>query len=122
MAESWIQLSVYAYCDRYDVVPSGKSTPIPHHFAAELGILSVGINSSVFTAFLLGVFSQYYLRKCVDSHLFLKSVLTFIIADSALPGSESTSGLPSVVPAPFSDSDDRSTVSCSALRWTVELR
>lgn len=27
-----------------------------------LGYLSVGINSSVFTTFLLGVFSQYYLR------------------------------------------------------------
>jgi len=30
---------------------------------AELGFLSVGINSSVFTSFLLAIFSQYYLRK-----------------------------------------------------------
>lgn len=30
---------------------------------AELGFLSVGINSSVFTSFALAVFSQYYLRK-----------------------------------------------------------
>jgi hypothetical protein len=35
-------------------------TPI---LVAELGILAVGINSSVFTAFVLAVFSQYYLRK-----------------------------------------------------------
>jgi len=35
-------------------------TPI---LVAELGYLSVGINSSVFTSFLLAVFSQYYLRK-----------------------------------------------------------
>ncbi|KAF9458297.1 OPT oligopeptide transporter [Collybia nuda] len=35
-------------------------TPI---LVAELGFLSVGINSSVFTSFLLAVFSQYYLRK-----------------------------------------------------------
>ncbi|KAK7047088.1 hypothetical protein VNI00_006751 [Paramarasmius palmivorus] len=35
-------------------------TPI---LVAELGYLSVGINSSVFTTFLLAVFSQYYLRK-----------------------------------------------------------
>ncbi|KAJ7210971.1 OPT oligopeptide transporter [Mycena rebaudengoi] len=30
---------------------------------AELGFLSVGINSSVFTSFLLAIFSQHYLRK-----------------------------------------------------------
>ncbi|KZP29075.1 OPT oligopeptide transporter [Athelia psychrophila] len=30
---------------------------------AELGFLSVGINSSVFTSFLVAIFSQYYLRK-----------------------------------------------------------
>lgn len=35
-------------------------TPI---LVAELGYLSVGINSSVFTTFCLAVFSQYYLRK-----------------------------------------------------------
>ncbi|KAJ7168044.1 OPT oligopeptide transporter [Mycena filopes] len=35
-------------------------TPV---LTAELGLLSVGINSSVFTSFLLAVFSQYYLRK-----------------------------------------------------------
>lgn len=35
-------------------------TPI---LVAELGYLSVGINSSVFTSFLLAIFSQYYLRK-----------------------------------------------------------
>ena len=37
-------------------------TPI---LTAELGILSVGINSGIFMSFLLAVFSQYYLRKCV---------------------------------------------------------
>ncbi|KAL1712381.1 OPT oligopeptide transporter protein-domain-containing protein [Schizophyllum commune] len=35
-------------------------TPI---LTAELGILSVGINSGIFMSFLLAVFSQYYLRK-----------------------------------------------------------
>ncbi|KJA14222.1 hypothetical protein HYPSUDRAFT_150665 [Hypholoma sublateritium FD-334 SS-4] len=35
-------------------------TPI---VTAELGFLSVGINSSVFTSFVLAIFSQYYLRK-----------------------------------------------------------
>jgi len=35
-------------------------TPV---LVAELGILSAGINSSVFTSFMLAVFSQYYLRK-----------------------------------------------------------
>jgi OPT family oligopeptide transporter len=35
-------------------------TPI---LVAELGYLSVGINSSVFTSFLLAIFSQWYLRK-----------------------------------------------------------
>ncbi|KAJ7764119.1 OPT oligopeptide transporter [Mycena maculata] len=35
-------------------------TPV---LTAELGYLSVGINSSVFTSFLLAIFSQYYLRK-----------------------------------------------------------
>jgi hypothetical protein len=35
-------------------------TPI---LVAELGFLSVGINSSVFTSFLLAIFSQWYLRK-----------------------------------------------------------
>ncbi|KAI0797406.1 OPT oligopeptide transporter [Irpex lacteus] len=35
-------------------------TPV---LVAELGILSVGINSSLFTSFLLALFSQWYLRK-----------------------------------------------------------
>ncbi|KAJ6610636.1 OPT oligopeptide transporter [Mycena sp. CBHHK59/15] len=35
-------------------------TPV---LTAELGYLAVGINSSVFTSFLLAIFSQYYLRK-----------------------------------------------------------
>ncbi|KAJ6449375.1 OPT oligopeptide transporter [Mycena sanguinolenta] len=35
-------------------------TPV---LTAELGYLSVGINSSVFTSFVLAIFSQYYLRK-----------------------------------------------------------
>ncbi|KAJ7899268.1 OPT oligopeptide transporter [Mycena olivaceomarginata] len=35
-------------------------TPV---LTAELGFLAVGINSSVFTSFLLAIFSQYYLRK-----------------------------------------------------------
>lgn len=35
-------------------------------FAAELGFLSVGINSSVFSTLLVALFSQYYLRKWVS--------------------------------------------------------
>jgi hypothetical protein len=35
-------------------------TPI---LVAELGYLSVGINSSVFTSFALAIFSQWYLRR-----------------------------------------------------------
>ncbi|KAF8801508.1 oligopeptide transporter [Phlegmacium glaucopus] len=35
-------------------------TPV---LVAELGILSVGINSSLFTSFVLAIYSQYYLRK-----------------------------------------------------------
>ncbi|KAF8877581.1 OPT oligopeptide transporter protein-domain-containing protein [Gymnopilus junonius] len=35
-------------------------TPI---LVAELGFLSVGINSSIFSSFMLAIFSQYYLRK-----------------------------------------------------------
>ncbi|KAJ7098484.1 OPT oligopeptide transporter [Mycena belliarum] len=35
-------------------------TPV---LCAELGFLAVGINSSVFTTFLVAIFSQYYLRK-----------------------------------------------------------
>jgi hypothetical protein len=43
--------------------------PFPHSWpqlttdAAELGLLSVGINSGIFTRFMLTIFSQYYLRK-----------------------------------------------------------
>lgn len=35
-------------------------TPI---VVAELGIMAVGINSSVFTSFLVAILSQWYLRK-----------------------------------------------------------
>lgn len=76
---------LYATGTRYGFVPymllAGLGFPIPFYFlhkyypkvgfqhvftpilVAELGYLSVGINSSVFTSFLLAVFSQYYLRK-----------------------------------------------------------
>jgi len=76
---------LYATGTRYGFVPymliAGLGFPIPFWLlhkkypkagfdsvftpilVAELGYLSVGINSSVFTGFLLGVFSQYYLRK-----------------------------------------------------------
>ncbi|KAF9255108.1 OPT oligopeptide transporter [Marasmius fiardii PR-910] len=76
---------LYATGTRYGFVPymliAGLGFPIPFWIAhkywpkvgfnlvftpilvAELGYLSVGINSSVFTTFLLAVFSQYYLRK-----------------------------------------------------------
>ncbi|PFH46431.1 hypothetical protein AMATHDRAFT_77677 [Amanita thiersii Skay4041] len=76
---------LYAPGTRYGFVPymliAGLGFPVPfwllhkkypkvgfnHVFTpilvAELGILSVGINSSVFTSFVLAVFSQYYLRK-----------------------------------------------------------
>lgn len=76
---------LYATGTRYGFVPymllAGLGFPIPFWLlhkkypkvgfnlvftpilVAELGFLSVGINSSVFTSFVLGVFSQYYLRK-----------------------------------------------------------
>jgi len=76
---------LYATGTRYGFVPymllAGLGFPIPFWFlhrrwpkfgwnlvftpivVAELGILSVGINSSLFTSFVLAVFSQYYLRK-----------------------------------------------------------
>ena len=44
-------------------LPSFTLALIKPHLAAELGFLSVGINSSVFTSFVLAVFSQYYLRR-----------------------------------------------------------
>ncbi|KAF7799677.1 hypothetical protein EIP86_010917 [Pleurotus ostreatoroseus] len=76
---------LYATGTRYGFVPymliAGLGFPIPLYFlhkkypkfgfdkvftpilVAELGYLSVGINSSVFTSFLLAIFSQWYLRK-----------------------------------------------------------
>ncbi|KAH8835585.1 OPT oligopeptide transporter [Flagelloscypha sp. PMI_526] len=76
---------LYAQGTQYAFVPymlfAGLGFPIPFYLlhkkwpsfgwnnvftpilVAELGYLSVGINSSVFTSFLLAVFSQYYLRK-----------------------------------------------------------
>ncbi|KAF5343192.1 hypothetical protein D9758_016928 [Tetrapyrgos nigripes] len=76
---------LYATGTRYGFVPYmllvGLGVPIPFWLAhkrwpkvgfnyvftqilvAELGFLSVGINSSVFTTFVISVFSQYYLRK-----------------------------------------------------------
>jgi len=76
---------LYATGTRYGFVPymliAGLGFPIPVWLAhrrwphvgfnyvftpilvAELGFLSVGINSSSFTAFALAIFSQYYLRK-----------------------------------------------------------
>ncbi|RDB30180.1 Oligopeptide transporter 3 [Hypsizygus marmoreus] len=76
---------LYATGTRYGFVPymllAGLGFPIPFWLlhkkypkfgfnyvftpvlVAELGFLSVGINSSVFTSFCLAVFSQYYLRK-----------------------------------------------------------
>jgi hypothetical protein len=36
---------------------------MPTSHPAELGFLSVGINSSVFTSFVLAIVSQWYLRK-----------------------------------------------------------
>ncbi|KAF5349434.1 hypothetical protein D9758_014623 [Tetrapyrgos nigripes] len=76
---------LYATGTRYGFVPYmllvGLGVPIPFWLAhkrwpkvgfnyiftpvlvAELGLLSVGINSSVFTTFVLSVFSQYYLQK-----------------------------------------------------------
>ncbi|KIY67540.1 OPT oligopeptide transporter [Cylindrobasidium torrendii FP15055 ss-10] len=76
---------LYATGTRYGFVPymliAGLGFPIPFYLlhkkfpkvgfnfvftpilVAELGYLSVGINSSVFTSFLLAIFSQYYLRK-----------------------------------------------------------
>ncbi|KAF5348950.1 hypothetical protein D9758_014208 [Tetrapyrgos nigripes] len=76
---------LYATGTRYGFVPymlfAGLGFPIPFWLlhkkwpkfgfnyvftpilVAELGFLSVGINSATFTSFLLAVFSQYYLRK-----------------------------------------------------------
>jgi OPT family small oligopeptide transporter len=86
-AIAWGAVGKYLYATgtRYGFVPymllAGLGFPIPFWFlhkkypkfgfnhvftpilVAELGYLSVGINSSVFTSFLLAVFSQYYLRK-----------------------------------------------------------
>lgn len=52
-------------------------TPI---LVAELGYLSVGINSSVFTSFVLAVFSQYYLRK-YHATWFRKYKYVFLTSD-----------------------------------------
>ncbi|THG93602.1 hypothetical protein EW026_g7677 [Hermanssonia centrifuga] len=76
---------LYATGTRYGFVPymllAGLGFPIPLYLlhkkypkfgfdkvftpilVAELGYLSVGINSSVFTSFVLAIFSQWYLRK-----------------------------------------------------------
>ncbi|KIM37745.1 hypothetical protein M413DRAFT_254678 [Hebeloma cylindrosporum] len=86
-AISWGALGsiLYAPGGRYAIVPFsillGLAVPIPFWLIHKkfpklgankvvtpvlcwtLGYLSVGINSSVFTTFLLAVFSQYYLRK-----------------------------------------------------------
>jgi OPT family oligopeptide transporter len=86
-AVSWGALGnlLFAPDGRYAIVPFsilvGLAVPIPfwliHRYYPKLGAqhvmtpilcwtlgyLSVGINSSVFTTFLLSVFSQYYLRK-----------------------------------------------------------
>lgn len=86
-AISWGALGkpLYAPGTRYGWIPwtivAGLGFPIPfyvlHRFwpkfgwnsvytpvvVAELGYLAVGINSSVFTSFLLAIFSQYYLRR-----------------------------------------------------------
>ncbi|KAJ6476707.1 peptide transporter MTD1 [Mycena vitilis] len=86
-AVSWGALGniLYAPSGRYGIVPFsiliGLAAPIPfwliHRFFPKLGAnhvvtpilcwtlgyLSVGINSSVFTTFLLAVFSQFYLRR-----------------------------------------------------------
>ncbi|TFK37217.1 peptide transporter MTD1 [Crucibulum laeve] len=86
-AVSWGALGniLYAPDGRYAIVPFsiliGLAVPIPfwiiHQYFPKLGAknvitpilcwtlgyLSVGINSSVFTTFVLAVFSQYYLRK-----------------------------------------------------------
>ncbi|KAH8101838.1 peptide transporter MTD1 [Cristinia sonorae] len=84
---TWGALGRYLYAPsgRYAIIPFailiGLAVPIPfwvaHRFFPKihaekvvtpvlcwtLGYLSVGINSSVFSTFLLAVFSQYYLRK-----------------------------------------------------------
>ncbi|KAJ7692434.1 peptide transporter MTD1 [Mycena rosella] len=86
-AVSWGALGniLYAPSGRYAIVPFsiliGLAVPIPfwiaHRFFPKLGAnhvvtpilcwtlgyLSVGINTSVFTTFVLAVFSQYYLRR-----------------------------------------------------------
>ncbi|KAJ7260312.1 peptide transporter MTD1 [Mycena haematopus] len=86
-AVSWGALGniLYAPSGRYGIVPFsiliGLAVPIPfwiaHRFFPKLGAnhvvtpilcwtlgyLSVGINTSVFTTFLLAVFSQFYLRR-----------------------------------------------------------
>ncbi|KAF8663701.1 hypothetical protein AX16_000876 [Volvariella volvacea WC 439] len=86
-AISWGALGgiLYAPGGRYAIVPFsiliGLAVPVPFYLIHKkwpkahadkvvtpilcwtLGYLSVGINSSVFTTFMLAVFSQYYLRK-----------------------------------------------------------
>lgn len=58
---------------------------------AELGILSVGINSSLLSSFVLAIYSQYYLRKWVLVQLFRHNEGIKMITGITLVGSESTS-------------------------------
>ncbi|KAF8888442.1 OPT oligopeptide transporter protein-domain-containing protein [Gymnopilus junonius] len=60
-------------------------TPI---LVAELGFLSVGINSSIFSSFMLAIFSQYYLRNAFADIALLGSVNT-ISYERALDGGTS---------------------------------
>lgn len=71
-------------------------------FIAELGFLSVGINSSVFTSFALAVFSQYYLRKFVSPPLQKDDLTTqysYKNLDSTQHGSANTSWSYSFLPS-----------------------
>ena len=65
VAARWIRPCVHPHLSRsVDFRFSMSSGEVANAVVtAELGYLSVGINTSVFSTFLLAVFSQYYLRR-----------------------------------------------------------
>lgn len=131
-AISWGALgkTLYAPGTRYGFVPwmilVGLGFPIPfwllHRYwpkvgwnsvytpvlVAELGILSVGINSSTFSSFIVAILSQWYLRK-YRPRWFRKCT------------SESSTSYPCLKYA-YSCTLPLQITSCSAPPWTVELK
>ena len=67
-------------------------SPFTSSSLAELGVFSAGINSSLFTMFLLTIFSQYYIRRYI-SKIFTRRPLTMqkLFSDITQHGSVNTS-------------------------------